>query len=225
MTRGPGGAGRRWTNCALTNHRLPTCKRRSKPDGRRASRVRYVVQSPTVSSSHSEPERRSRSEPPTQEASQTTKPRRCSWSKTNRGRRQAWVGGGQKLRARLNPGLLMKLADDDLAVGELRDDLEPGPHGFENPAQRADVHVVLAFHLGDGGLVHAQRPGEFHLRKTQGQAELLQRNLAKDLIAPGRGAIALLLRKTRDQVGKPLRHRGHPLWDPSRPALRRRLQR
>src|SRR6266481_6221499 len=64
----------------------------------------------------------------------------------------------------------MELADDDLAVVELRDDLEPGPHGFE------------------------------------GAAELLQRNLPQDLVAPGCSAITLLLRKPIDQVSKPLRH-------------------
>src|SRR2546428_13700677 len=67
------------------------------------------------------------------------------------------------------------------------------------PKPRRSVLMYMSY-----GLVHAQRPGEFHLRKTQGEAELLQRNLAKDLIAPGRGAVALLLLQTADQVGKPL---------------------
>ncbi len=51
-------------------------------------------------------------------------------------------------RSSFATGLLMKLADDDLAVGELRDDLEPGPHGLEDKEGRLIVFAWSKFLRG-----------------------------------------------------------------------------
>lgn len=76
----------------------------------------------------------------------------------------------------------MELADAELAVGEFDDEIEGAAEGFDQAAEGADLHVVLLFHLGEGGLGDAQGGGKLSLGEAGLGAQLCQQNTGEFLL-------------------------------------------
>ena len=80
-----------------------------------------------------------------------------------------------------------ELSESIVAAGEVDGDGEGAAEGFDDALQRADLHVVLLFKLGDGGLFDAELAGEFDLRNAFELAEFGQEHLGLQFVSASLG--------------------------------------